>query len=108
MKSDRNGIAIIGAGLAGLTAAYFIRGLRRDLPITIFEACDRVGGRIYTSTAPPGEHGARYLLDSELNVRPGSAYWRDYSLPDGRSIVELFRIINIRVAEIGEKDWPHC
>lgn len=108
MESNRKGIAIIGAGLAGLTAAYFIRRLRRDLPITIFEASERQGGRVYTSTVPPGEHGARYLLKSELNVGPGCDYWRDYALPDGRNVGELFRELKIRIAEIGERDWPYC
>lgn len=106
MKFDQKGIAIIGSGLAGLTAAYFIRQ-RNDLPVTIFEACERIGGRVLTSTAPSGEHGARYFLGSELNARPGSAYWRDYGLPDGRNIKKLFHDLGVHVAKMAE-GWPYC
>lgn len=106
MKSDQKGIAIIGSGLAGLTAAHFIRQ-RNDLPITIFEACERIGGRVLTSTAPSGEHGARYFLGSELNARPGSAYWRDYGLPDGRNIKKLFDDLGVHVAPMAGV-WPYC
>jgi len=106
MKSDKKGIAIIGSGLAGLTAAHFIRQ-RSELPITIFEASERDGGRVFTSTTPPGEHGARYFLGSELNVRPGCAYWRDYGLPDGRNIKKLFDDMGVHVAKMAE-GWPYC
>jgi protoporphyrinogen oxidase len=106
MKSDQKGIAIIGSGLAGLTAAHFIRQ-RNDLPITLFEACGRIGGRVLRSTAPSGEHGARYFLGSELNARPGCAYWRDYGLPDGRNIKKLFDDLGVRVAKMAG-NWPSC
>ena len=39
-------VGIIGAGVAGLTAAYELKDL--DCDITVFEATDRVGGRVYT------------------------------------------------------------
>lgn len=39
-------IGIIGAGLAGLSSAVELRKLGYD--ITIFEATDRIGGRVYT------------------------------------------------------------
>jgi monoamine oxidase len=39
-------IAIIGAGFAGLCAAYELRGLHYD--VTVFEARDRVGGRVHS------------------------------------------------------------
>jgi predicted NAD/FAD-dependent oxidoreductase len=100
------GIAIIGAGLAGLTAAHFIAKWS-NLPITIFESTTRPGGRVSTSQKPPGEHGARYLLGSELDVRPGDDYWRDYGLPDGRSIRDMFRDLNVRAKRLGGKDWPY-
>lgn len=43
-------IAIIGAGLAGLTAAYELR----DHDIEVFEAADRIGGKLHTV---PFQHG---------------------------------------------------
>jgi len=39
-------IAVIGAGLAGLCAAYELRGLGYD--VTVFEARERVGGRVHS------------------------------------------------------------
>jgi predicted NAD/FAD-dependent oxidoreductase len=108
MKSDQKGIAIIGGGVAGLTAAHFIRQEKGSkFPITIFESSERVGGRLYRSTNPPGEHGARYLLKSELDVKPDGDYWGEYGLPDGTNIRRLFRNLGIDVERM-KGDWPHC
>lgn len=59
-------VAIIGAGLAGLSAAYH---LREKASVTIFERETRIGGRIFTSQQPPGEHGAEFLLESENKLQ---------------------------------------
>jgi monoamine oxidase len=40
-------IAIVGAGLAGLTAA--LRLYQQDFPVEIFEARERVGGRVFSA-----------------------------------------------------------
>ena len=61
-KRSKHRIAIIGAGLAGLSAAY---ELRDKAEVTIFEREDRIGGRVLTSHKPPGEHGAEFFLGSE-------------------------------------------
>lgn len=42
-------VAILGAGLAGLTAAY--RLLQAGIPCEIFEGSERTGGRVLTKTA---------------------------------------------------------
>lgn len=47
-------IAVIGAGVAGLTAAYGLRGLSAD--VTVFEKSRGFGGRMATR----GRHGCRY------------------------------------------------
>ena len=49
-RSARGGdpVAIIGAGVAGLTAAY--RLLQAGVPCEIFEGSDRTGGRMLTKT----------------------------------------------------------
>jgi len=41
-------LAVIGAGIAGLAAAY--EGQRQQLDTVVFEASDRVGGKIHAST----------------------------------------------------------
>src|SRR2546428_8055887 len=59
-------VAIIGAGLAGLSAAY---ELRDRVSVTIFERENRPGGRVLTSKQPHGEHGAEFFLGSERRLR---------------------------------------
>lgn len=41
-----NSVAIIGAGITGLTAAYRLQ--RENIPVTVYEAAERVGGPIQT------------------------------------------------------------
>jgi protoporphyrinogen/coproporphyrinogen III oxidase len=43
---SRGTVAVVGAGLAGLTAAYRLQ--QRGFDVTVFEARDRVGGRVWT------------------------------------------------------------
>jgi len=45
-------IAIIGGGVAGLTAAYLLHQL---YDVTVFERSDRLGGNAYTVETPDGE-----------------------------------------------------
>lgn len=49
-------VVVIGAGLAGLSAAYWLRRAGRE--VTVLESADRVGGRVATVTAD------RCLLDT--------------------------------------------
>jgi len=48
----REKIAIIGGGVAGLTAAYL---LHQKYDVTLFERSERLGGNAYTVTTPDGE-----------------------------------------------------
>jgi monoamine oxidase len=48
-------IAIVGAGLAGLTAAYELMQLGYE--VQVFEARDRTGGRTYTTHFANGQYG---------------------------------------------------
>ena len=65
-----DGVAIIGAGVAGLAAA---RRLRRDgIPVTLLEASGRIGGRAFTENpAALGfaafDHGASWLHAAQRN-----------------------------------------
>jgi len=45
-KSNGESIAIIGAGIAGLNAAYQLQ--KNDIKSIIYEASDRIGGRMFT------------------------------------------------------------
>ena len=62
-------VAIIGAGLAGLTAAYELRRLSEaegvtDLRVDVYEATDRIGGKLYTVAfeAGPTDMGAEAFI----------------------------------------------
>ena len=50
--SPRRRVAVIGSGVAGLTAAYV---LRRDCDVTVFEHDGRIGGHAHTHSVPDGE-----------------------------------------------------
>ncbi|MDU6093089.1 MAG: protoporphyrinogen oxidase, partial [Staphylococcus lugdunensis] len=41
-------IAIVGAGITGLSSAYYLNKQDADLDITVFEAANRPGGKIQT------------------------------------------------------------
>jgi protoporphyrinogen/coproporphyrinogen III oxidase len=80
-------IAIIGGGIAGLSAAFFLEKARRDrsgaidLAWTLFEKSDRLGGVIKT------EHRDGYVLeagpDSFLTMKPdGAQLCRDLGIED--------------------------
>ena len=53
-------IAIVGAGLAGLTAAYELR----EHDVDVYEATDRIGGKLHTVAfeAGPTDMGAEAFL----------------------------------------------
>lgn len=57
-------IAIIGAGLAGLTAAYEIHKLDPHVEVEVFEATDRIGGKLFTVpfVSGPTDMGAEAYL----------------------------------------------
>ncbi|ALP33020.1 protoporphyrinogen oxidase [Corynebacterium pseudotuberculosis] len=57
-------IAIIGAGLAGLTAAYEIHKLAPHADVEVFEATDRIGGKLFTVpfASGPTDMGAEAYL----------------------------------------------
>src|SRR5438270_5053011 len=54
-------VLVIGGGVAGLTAARELTGA--GLQVTLLEARDRLGGRIYTRQTPdyPVELGAEFI-----------------------------------------------
>ncbi|WIM68025.1 protoporphyrinogen oxidase [Corynebacterium breve] len=56
--------AIIGAGLAGLTSAYELRKQDKDAVIDVYEATDRIGGKLFTVPfeAGPTDMGAEAFL----------------------------------------------
>src|SRR6478672_8707550 len=54
--ASRSDVIVVGAGLAGLTAAYELK--RAGFDVKVLEARDRVGGRVHTIHDPfrGGQH----------------------------------------------------
>lgn len=70
-------IAIIGTGIAGLTAAYKLQSHHQ---ITVFEATDRIGG--HTATADVELDGISYAIDT------GFIVFNDWTYPNFIALME--------------------
>ena len=66
----RERIAVVGSGIAGLTAAYL---LQRRYDVTLFEADARLGGHSHTHEVA-GEHGRAIAVDSGFIVHNERTY----------------------------------
>lgn len=74
-------IAIIGSGIAGLGAAWF---LHRDFEITVFEAGDHVGGHTHTVTVQEA--------DRAVPIDTGFMVFNQVTYPQ---LVRLFRTLDV-------------
>jgi oxygen-dependent protoporphyrinogen oxidase len=82
-------VAIVGGGITGLVAAYELK--RRGVPVTLFEASDRVGGVIQTHRERGflAEDGPNTLLETSPKITGliqalGIEPRRWYSSPDNK------------------------
>ncbi len=96
--------AVVGAGLAGLTAAYELKKNHKDAEVDVFEATDRIGGKLLTIDAEhgPTDMGAEAFINfrkdahaffeelgiEERVVYPAGRHSRMYA---GGTLVELPR-----------------
>ncbi len=67
--ADLIDVLVLGAGMAGLTAARALA--ERGLRVTVLEARDRVGGRVYSEQTAHGviiEHGAEFVHGRPLTL----------------------------------------
>lgn len=74
-------VAVVGAGVAGLSAAY---DLRDDFEVTVFEASPQVGGHAHTVEVEDG--GSRIGLDTAFIV---------FNEPNYPRLGEFFRILGV-------------
>lgn len=70
-REESERVVIVGAGLAGLMAAYQLK--KRQIPFQIFEASPRIGGRLYSlpdfqTGQPVAELGAEWFHASQRLV----------------------------------------
>ncbi len=83
---DRPRVAVVGAGVAGLTAAYL---LQRAYDVTLYEADDRLGGHAHTHDIPGS--GERLLaLDTGFLVHNTRTY---------PNLIRLFRELGVTTRE---------
>ncbi|HET7327492.1 MAG TPA: FAD-dependent oxidoreductase [Nocardioidaceae bacterium] len=68
--SERSTVAVVGSGVAGLTAAYL---LQRRYDVTLFEAADRLGGHAHTHQLATRAGGA-LAVDSGFIVHNDRTY----------------------------------
>jgi oxygen-dependent protoporphyrinogen oxidase len=74
-------VAIIGAGITGLTAAFYLK--RNSIPVTVYEASGRVGGAIQSSRQDGylAEFGPNTILETSPKI---TALVKDAGLADRR------------------------
>jgi predicted NAD/FAD-binding protein len=75
-------IAIIGAGISGLTAAYL---LNREHEVTVYEAADYAGGHANTATIDAG--------DRELGLDTGFLVYNEHTYP---GFTKLLQTLGVR------------
>jgi monoamine oxidase len=86
-------IVVAGAGLSGLTAAYTLA--KAGASVHVFEASNRIGGRVWTFRAPPiapfhAELGGELIESDHRAIR---ALCREFQLPLERILLRGFGLV---------------
>src|SRR5262245_43549646 len=85
-------VAIVGGGPGGLFTAYLLQKLpHRPLAITIFEATDRLGGKILT----------RRFQTANIRYEAGAAEFYDYSSVGEDPLKELILELGLPIRAMG-------
>jgi monoamine oxidase len=106
-------VIVVGAGLAGLAAAYELNLLGHD--VTVLEARSRAGGRVYTLRSPfaDGLYVEAGAIDFADSYRHFMRYVKMFNLPIDKSVRPPTQVCYLRgkrfVIKAGEKfdRWPY-
>jgi prenylcysteine oxidase/farnesylcysteine lyase len=82
-------LAVVGAGIGGSSAAYFARKYLPNSEITIYDASDRIGGRILTHK------------EGDLSLEVGAAFFN----PTNKTIISLVNEAGLEVRKIRAMDF---
>jgi hypothetical protein len=91
-------ICIIGSGIAGLSAAFYLTGFQ-DVRVTIYEQASVFGGR--ASVTNGGEHCARIFLSDYDYL---FSILRVLRRPDNRSVYDMLRTVD-RHCYVDGRGW---
>lgn len=96
LPADGKHIAIIGGGLTGLTAAYYMAGVvRPSTKITLYEASSRLGGWVKTDQVPVNVDGKKGIVNFERGPRSLSSLAKNKSRFDDLMFYDLVSMIFI-------------
>lgn len=98
----RKKCVIIGAGFAGLSAAYKLKNVGWD--VTVLEARERIGGRVFSSKMPQNkslvfELGAEWIGESHERIK---ALCNDFKIPLQKHQFDDYLLQNGRVSRPGQ------
>lgn len=110
-------VAIVGAGASGCYAAWRLRQERPDLRVRLFEASERIGGRLHSVSFPQAPHlvaeaGGMRFLEAHRHVSGLAAYLglaaRDYPI-DREANRILLRAKNYALTDVhsGSARFPY-
>jgi hypothetical protein len=80
-------LAVIGAGIGGCSAAYFARKFLPGINVTIYDAQDRIGGRILTHNA------------AEVTLELGAAFFNGFN----RTILGIIKAEGLKITPVEER-----
>lgn len=95
MDAQRESVAVVGSGVAGLTAAY---SLVSAVDVTLFEADDRFGGHAHTHDVPDSS-GRTIAVDSGFIVHNRRTY---------PTLLKLFAELDVPTQESEMTMSVHC